>query len=121
MAKKKIYPTLWWLFRDHLLPKTTTFFGYARTRMSVEQLREKCHPHMRVKPDEQEKYEEFWKLNHYVSGQYDSQTGFELLNNELKKHEQDYHITHRLFYLALPPSVFESVTVHIRNVCMGEK
>ena len=76
---------------------------------------------MKVKPDEQEKYEEFWKLNHYVAGTYDSQKGFEVLNNELKKYEQNYQITHRLFYLALPPSVFESVTIHIRNVCMSDK
>lgn len=121
LARKKIYPTLWWLFRDNLLPKPTTFFGYARTNLTVDQLREKCHPYMKVKPDEQEKYEEFWKLNHYVAGTYDSQKGFEVLNNELKKYEQNYQITHRLFYLALPPSVFESVTIHIRNVCMSDK
>ncbi|KOX73807.1 Glucose-6-phosphate 1-dehydrogenase [Melipona quadrifasciata] len=105
---------------DNLLPKTTTFFGYARTNMTVFQLREKCHSYMKVKPDEQKKYEEFWKLNHYVSGMYDSQNGFEVLNNELRKYEQNYQVAHRLFYLALPPSVFESVTVHIRNVCMGD-
>ena len=89
--------------------------------MTVSQLREKCHPYMKVKPDEQEKYEEFWKLNHYVSGMYDSQKGFEVLNNELRKYERNYQIAHRLFYLALPPNVFESVTVHIRSICMGDK
>ncbi|XP_031770806.1 glucose-6-phosphate 1-dehydrogenase isoform X2 [Apis florea] len=121
LAKKKIYPTLWWLFRDNLLPKTTTFFGYARTNMSVNQLRAKCHPYMKVKSDEEKKYEEFWKLNYYVTGQYNSQKGFEVLNNELKKYEEGYNITNRLFYLALPPSVFENVTVHIRNICMSDK
>lgn len=121
LAKKKIYPTLWWLFRDNLLPKTTTFFGYARTNMSVNQLRAKCHPYMKVKSDEEKKYEEFWKLNYYMAGQYDSQKGFEMLNNELKKYEEGYNITNRLFYLALPPNVFENVTVHIRNVCMSDK
>lgn len=89
--------------------------------MTVDQLRDKCHSYMKVKPDEEEKYEEFWKLNHYVSGAYDTQKGFRILENELRKHEEGYKITHRLFYLALPPSVFESTTVHIRNVCMGEK
>ncbi|XP_054000310.1 glucose-6-phosphate 1-dehydrogenase isoform X1 [Hylaeus anthracinus] len=121
LARKKIYPTLWWLFRDNLLPKTTTFFGYARTHMTVAQLREKCHVYMKVKPDEQQRYEEFWKLNYYVAGMYDSQSSFEVLNNEVKKHEEGHQIAHRLFYLALPPSVFEPVTVHIRNVCMGER
>lgn len=89
--------------------------------MTVKQLREKCHQYMKVKPGEEERYEEFWQLNHYVSGMYDTQKGFEVLNEELKKQERGYQVAHRLFYLALPPSVFESVTVHIRNVCMGEK
>lgn len=83
-------------------------------------MREKCHPYMKVNPDEAEKYEEFWELNHYVTGTYNSQKDFELLNRELQKYEQG-HTAHRLFYLALPPSVFESVTIHIRNVCMGKK
>lgn len=76
---------------------------------------------MKVKSDEEKKYEEFWKLNYYMAGQYDSQKGFEVLNYELKKYEEGYNITNRLFYLALPPNVFENVTVHIRNVCMSDK
>ncbi|XP_015594456.1 glucose-6-phosphate 1-dehydrogenase isoform X2 [Cephus cinctus] len=120
LAKKKIYPTLWWLFRDNLLPKTTTFFGYARSKMTVAQLRQKCDPYMNLKPGQENKYEEFWKLNHYVAGSYDSRRDFELLNQELEQFEKGVS-AHRLFYLALPPTVFEPVTVHIRNACMGEK
>jgi hypothetical protein len=30
LAKKKIYPVLWALFRDNLLPENTKFVGYAR-------------------------------------------------------------------------------------------
>lgn len=120
LAKKKIYPTLWWLFRDNLLPKPTTFVGYARSKLTMQQLREKCHPYMKVKSDEVEKYEEFWKLNHYVTGSYDQKKDFELLNRKLQNFEQG-HTAHRLFYLALPPSVFESVTIRIRLTCMGEK
>ncbi|XP_057324257.1 glucose-6-phosphate 1-dehydrogenase isoform X1 [Microplitis mediator] len=120
LAKKKIYPTLWWLFRDNLLPKTTTFFGYARSKLTLEDLRDRCHQYMKVKPGEEEKYEEFWKLNNYVQGPYDTDGSFESLNNELVKYENGSE-ANRLFYLALPPSVFEEVTVHIKNRCMGKK
>lgn len=75
---------------------------------------------MNVKPDEMEKYEKFWKLNHYIAGSYDQKKDFELLNRELQMFEQG-STAHRLFYLALPPSVFESVTTHIRLTCMGKK
>ncbi|XP_066997897.2 glucose-6-phosphate 1-dehydrogenase isoform X2 [Anabrus simplex] len=120
LAKKKIYPTLWWLFRDNLLPSNTTFYGYARSKLTVEELRNKCHQYMKVKPTEEARYEEFWKLNHYVSGNYDSRRDFELLNQTLNARETG-PVAHRLFYLALPPSVFEQVTVFIRNACMAEK
>lgn len=120
LAKKKIYPTLWWLYRDNLLPVKTIFFGYARSKMSVEQLREKCDPYMKVRPNEHQKYEEFWSLNQYVAGSYDGRRDFELLNQEISKFETQ-SVANRIFYLALPPSVFETVTVNIRNVCMGQK
>ncbi|KAF4530042.1 hypothetical protein B566_EDAN016338 [Ephemera danica] len=120
LAKKKIYPTLWWLFRDNLLPSNTNFFGYARSALTVAQLREKCHQYMKVHADETERYEEFWRLNHYVAGSYDGRRDFELLNQELEKCERG-PAGNRLFYLALPPTVFKSVTVHIRNACMGLK
>ena len=36
LSKKKIYPTLWRLFRDGLLPQRTLFVGYARSNVTVE-------------------------------------------------------------------------------------
>lgn len=121
LAKKKIYPTMWWLYRDNLLPTKTNFFGYARSHMTIEQLREKCHEYMKVQPGEEEKYENFWNLNHYVAGSYDQRRDFELLNQEVSKFEKNSPTANRIFYLALPPSVFQSVTVHIRSSLMGEK
>jgi glucose-6-phosphate 1-dehydrogenase len=43
-----------------------------------------------------------------------------MLNQALICHENGT-AANRLFYLALPPSVFENVTVLIKNACMGEK
>lgn len=114
---------MWWLFRDNLLPNGTVFYGYARTRMTVQELRAKCHQYMKVQSGEEAKYEEFWRLNHYVAGGYDvkeSRRDFELLNQELKKFENVPH-ANRLFYLALPPTVFENVTELIKTTCMGQK
>lgn len=120
LAKKKIYPTLWWLFRDNLLPTGTIFYGYARSKLTVEELRAKCDPYMHVNAGEERKYEEFWQSNHYVAGGYDSRRDFELLNQEISEFENVPH-ANRLFYLALPPSVFESVTQLIKETCMGQK
>ena len=65
-------------------------------------------------------YEKFWELNEYVAGSYDQRRDFELLNQEISKKEKNL-AANRLFYLALPPSVFEPVTTNIRNTCMGTR
>lgn len=120
LARKKIYPTLWWLYRDNLLPSITHFIGYARSKTTIQEIKSKCEPYMKVKLGEERKYEDFWNLNSYMSGQYDSRTDFEKLNQDIHLFEKG-PVANRLFYLALPPSVFEEVTVFIKNTCMGEK
>uniref|UniRef100_A0A8C3JST9 glucose-6-phosphate dehydrogenase (NADP(+)) n=1 Tax=Calidris pygmaea TaxID=425635 RepID=A0A8C3JST9_9CHAR len=50
LAKKKIYPTIWWLFRDGLLPDDTQVVGFARSPLTLEQLRQRLLPHLKVGP-----------------------------------------------------------------------
>lgn len=60
----------------------------------------------------------------YVSGSYDSEDGFLLLNKEISEHEiaknSQPGSSRRLFYLALPPSVYPSVCKMIRKYCMNQ-
>ena len=86
----------------------TKVFGYARSKMTVAQLREKCSGTVKPKDGEQELLEQFWAANRYVAGSYDTQRDFELLSQEMSGIEKGQ--ANRLFYLALPPSVFKSVT-----------
>ena len=108
LAKKKIYPTLWALFRDGLMPPGTQIFGYARSKMTVGQLRERCEGTVKAKEGEEAALDSFWASNHYVAGSYDTQRDFEILNQEMGSVEKGR--ANRLFYLALPPSVFKPVT-----------
>ena len=48
LAKKKIYPTLWAIFKNNLLPNDTRFVGYARSKLSVNDIRGKCKPWFKV-------------------------------------------------------------------------
>lgn len=73
-----------------------------------------------IQDTETEKYEAFWKVNYYFPGSYDARIDFEKLNQQLYNHEKN-STANRIFYLALPPSVFESCTIHIRNACMALK
>jgi len=48
LASKKIYPTLWWLYHEGLLPKKTFIVGYARSKLTVSDIRAKTEKNMKV-------------------------------------------------------------------------
>ncbi|KAL8611290.1 Glucose-6-phosphate 1-dehydrogenase [Nucella lapillus] len=116
LAKKKIYPTLWSLFRDGLLPPKTSFIGYARSQLTVEDLKKNVVQYMKVQPGQEEQLKRFFTLNSYVSGAYDKAEAFKHLDQAIVALGD----CNRLFYLALPPSVYEAVTLNIKAVCMAK-
>nr|KAG5711455.1 hypothetical protein BaRGS_025882 [Batillaria attramentaria] len=116
LAKKKIYPTLWWLFRDGLLPPKTYFIGYARSKLTIEDIQKNTLQYMKIRQGEEEKLKEFFKLNEYVAGGYDKPDGFAALDKAIVNKGS----CNRLFYLALPPSVYEAVTLNIKALCMAK-
>jgi glucose-6-phosphate 1-dehydrogenase len=120
LAKKKVYPTLWTLFKNKLVPETTYFIGYARSPKTVEQLKQDVLKYVKLSDNEGALWEKFWTLNHYLSGAYDKPEDFERLNSfieDLQKKNQA-SISNRLFYLALPPVVYAIVSELIRNHCI---
>ena len=62
---------------------------------------------VKAKEGEEDLLEQFWTANHYVAGSNDMRD-FKLLNQEMVAVEKGH--ANRLFYLALPPSVFKPVT-----------
>lgn len=60
----------------------------------------------------------------YVSGSYDAPEGFQALDKAISEHEFSKNSTEgssrRLFYLALPPSVYPPVCKMIKYYCMNK-
>ncbi|KAL0344093.1 UNVERIFIED_CONTAM: Glucose-6-phosphate 1-dehydrogenase 6, cytoplasmic [Sesamum angustifolium] len=60
----------------------------------------------------------------YVSGSYDAPEGFQELDKAISEHEISKNSTEgssrRLFYLALPPSVYPQVSKMIKSYCMNK-
>uniref|UniRef100_A0A667WLS8 Glucose-6-phosphate 1-dehydrogenase n=1 Tax=Myripristis murdjan TaxID=586833 RepID=A0A667WLS8_9TELE len=117
LAKKKIYPTLWWLFRDGLLPEQTYFVGFARSNLTVDAIRAACMPYLKSEAD---RLSTFFSRNSYVSGVYADESSFANLHKELLSLPGGTE-ANRLFYLALPPTVYHDVTKNIRHHCMSAK
>jgi len=61
--------------------------------------------------------EEFCGYCTYISGQYDKDESFVELEKHLKELEKDRKETNRIFYMALPPSVFITVSQHLKRNC----
>lgn len=71
--------------------------------------------------DMEKMLEDFTQLCTYVSGQYDKDESFLGLNKHLEELEQGRKEAHRLFYMALPPSVFTIVSQHLKRCCYPTK
>jgi glucose-6-phosphate 1-dehydrogenase len=59
----------------------------------------------------------FCEMCTYVSGQYDQDDSFINLRKHMEELEKGQKETHRVFYMALPPSVFITVSQHLKRNC----
>ncbi|XP_050279714.1 glucose-6-phosphate 1-dehydrogenase, chloroplastic-like [Quercus robur] len=112
LARRKIFPALFALFNEDRLPENFTIFGYARSIMTDEELRNMISKTLTCRVDKREncneKMDAFLKRCFYQSGQYSSEEHFLELNNKLKGKEAG-RLSNRLFYLAIPPNMFVDV------------
>lgn len=65
----------------------------------------------------EDQLQEFLKRCTYVSGQYDQDESFQTLREHLESVEKGRPENHRIFYMALPPSVFTTVSQHLKKNC----
>ncbi|XP_011010201.1 PREDICTED: glucose-6-phosphate 1-dehydrogenase, chloroplastic [Populus euphratica] len=112
LAKKKIFPALFALFYEDWLPENFTVFGYARTKLTDEELRNTISRTLTCRIDQREncedKMDQFLKRCFYHAGQYDSEGDFSELDSKLKEKEAG-KVSNRLFYLSIPPNIFVDV------------
>ncbi|KAK2466225.1 hypothetical protein APHAL10511_001867 [Amanita phalloides] len=119
LAKKKTYPALFALYRQGYLPRDAKIVGYARSTMSHDEYLHRITSYIKVPDDDSAKLEEFKALSSYMSGSYDDPASFDALNKYISNFEDRYQSKecNRLFYLALPPSVFIPVAKNLREHC----
>ena len=67
--------------------------------------------------DMEEQLAAFTKTLTYVSGSYDKDESFQELTRHLGELEKGQKENNRIFYMALPPSVFITVSQHLKRNC----
>ena len=112
LAQKKIIPALFALYSQQYLPRDVNIFGFARTPLGDDEFRNKVVENLtcRYVPGEScaDWMNAFLSHCHYVAGHYDSTDSFLDLFQVMKKHEGG-RVANRLYYMAIPPSVFIDV------------
>jgi glucose-6-phosphate 1-dehydrogenase len=125
LAKKKTFPSLLNLFADNLLPSSTAIFGYARSNMSDDELRDKLKPFLQEGRHSDEIVDKFLKLICYRNGEsYGDEDAFGKLNKNIEQFESsksDEKHFNRLFYFAIPPNTFAETAVSIKKTCMQDE
>ncbi|WVQ80230.1 glucose-6-phosphate dehydrogenase [Cryptococcus sp. DSM 104549] len=114
LAKKKTFPALFALYAQGLLPADVHIVGYARTKMDEAEFHKRQTQY--IKGDEA-KIKKFTEISSYISGAYDEDSGFQELLSHLEKLEGDRKTRNRVFYMALPPSVFTTVARGLKKNC----
>jgi glucose-6-phosphate 1-dehydrogenase len=113
LAAKKIIPSLWHLFEHKLLPDNLSVIGFARRALSGAEF-EKLVRDAVIKHTEKEIKEEdlsnFFTLFSYHMGTFEDQTAFRALATRFDDLERSWSVcANKLFYLATPPSSYESI------------
>ncbi|KAH8404471.1 hypothetical protein KR222_006104, partial [Zaprionus bogoriensis] len=122
LSLTKVFPALWQLYRDNRLPQATNIFMFCRTHLEVKNFRLQCVPHMGLdKNRDPLKYNSFWSNVHSYRGMYDNPQDYVGLKEYMVHHETKHNcsIANRIFYLAIPPVLFDNVTLNISRKCQS--
>uniref|UniRef100_A0A7S4JW14 Glucose-6-phosphate 1-dehydrogenase n=1 Tax=Odontella aurita TaxID=265563 RepID=A0A7S4JW14_9STRA len=121
LAKKKTYPSLYDLYRHKFLPlnNKTIICGYARSAKEDDAFRAHLLPYLKGGTDDDKN--DFLNMCIYRRGAYDSadDVGKVFEELKLKEDESGCGIVNRLFYFAIPPSVFVPIGKSIKEAVIG--
>lgn len=125
LAKKKTYPSLLNLFCDRLLPNSIRIFGVARSKLDDNDLRGRLRPFLqKVEGRSDEEISRFLECCFYhPSPSYGDIDAYSELSQHIESFEKDTTLKkcNRLFYFAIPPSVFRDSGLAIKQTCMQDE
>lgn len=111
LAARKLIPALFRLFERDLMPESFLVLGCARSAMSDEEFRSRMRGALSSAGISVPKKlsDLFFSNVKYVSGDYSDKATYARIEQELSAFEKSSAVSGRLFYLSIPPSVFEQV------------
>lgn len=123
LTARKLVPALFNLYLNHGLPDFFSIVGCGRTKLSNQQFRGKMETAlMAANLMDKNKWHSFAASLSYRSVDYGDLTSFISLAEFLKNLDQKNNTRgNRIFYLALPPSLYKPVTQMLGESGLGEE
>src|SRR3954468_14714977 len=118
LAKKKLFPAVYHMVKEGTLAPDVPVVGVSSSDWSDDQLRERAHDaiasSLGSEPFDAEAFKSVVDRLSYVSGDYRDAATFDNLGLQLQDRE------HPLFYLAIPPSLFDDVVQGLTRVGLNK-
>jgi len=117
LAKLKLYPDLFVLFREKRLPEQFSIIGFARTDMSETEFRAFVTDSVKSSFSDADKnqLDDFLAHVFYHPGDYSDLGDFKALLARIAEMEKKWKDPVRLAYLSIPPQVFVPVLHNLRD------
>lgn len=106
LAQKKIMPALFKLFREKRLPPQFAIIAFSRRPWDEIMFRDFLRPFLADMPER----EDFLKQVTYSDGTFHDLAAYTKLQNLIQKKEQAMGPSEKLFYLAVQPEFYETIT-----------
>jgi len=128
LSLRKLLPALYDLYVKEKLPLRFEIVAFARRPFTDDSFRELSKSEIIKRKAENPKLEQFLKHIRYVQGLFDTIDSYDSLGKTLLLVDEKEFGTcsNKLFYLAVPPSFYESIITHLSSSgltipCGGEK
>ncbi len=118
LAYRKLAPALFSLFCNELMSDNFVILGAARSEFTDESFRQRIRKGVeefgRFKPSENDKWADFESRLFYQQLHYDDPEAFHPLRQRLERLEKERGVApNRLFYLAVPPTIYAEVAENL--------
>jgi glucose-6-phosphate 1-dehydrogenase len=125
LTRRKLFPALYNLAEDGLLPENFAVLGVARPRIAADEYRQQMQEQVRDaegEPLDQQKWNAIVDRLQYVTGEFDDAELYARLRELLAELDRKHGTPgNYLFYLAVPPALFGTVALHLGSAGLSEE
>lgn len=116
LAGRKLLPSLLSLYVKKQLPNKFAVVGFSRRPFTREEFRSFIRTHMQIKSGQyrEEDIKHFIDHMYYEQGNFDEPASYAQLAQRLQNLDDGFkQCSNKLFHLSIPPSLYESILVHL--------